>query len=100
MRNCLFMRLRVVRVGDFVATAFSLPFGSISKQQVGDIPAELAKCQQLQELYLHRNHLQGKIPEALRQLVQLRYLYLYQVRSIIMGDSAAKQAFNGMAKCE
>lgn len=47
--------------------------------QVGSIPVELSKCLSLEELYLHRNQLCEDIPDALRHLVELRYLYLHQV---------------------
>lgn len=47
--------------------------------QVGSIPKELSTCTSLEELYLHDNRLWGKIPDSLRALRGLRYLYLYRV---------------------
>lgn len=50
--------------------------------QVGSIPKELSKCTSLEELYLHDNKLWGKIPDSLRALRGLRYLYLYRVSHV------------------
>lgn len=48
-------------------------------EQEGPLPAELSTCLSLEELYLHCNKLCGEIPDALRSLRGLRYLYLHRV---------------------
>lgn len=49
---------------------------------MGSIPKELSKCTSLEALYLHDNRLWGKIPDSLRALRGLRYLYLYRVSHV------------------
>lgn len=48
-------------------------------EQEGPIPPELSTCLCLEELYLHCNKLCGEIPDSLRSLRGLRYLYLHRV---------------------
>lgn len=65
---------------------------------MGSIPTELSGCTALEELYLQENKLWGKIPDSLRALRGLRYLYLHRVSrgNAVSGDLLEVSTFRSL----